>query len=102
MKVLDKRGYIFQWRKGWDNKKNNEGLYFNWHTMLMNAKVNSQKTPHKCRHTLTTWLRKYSKASTEDLKDIVGWKSDQTVSVYNHMLPETATKLIQKLPQFQI
>ena len=38
----------------------------------------------------------------EDLKDIVGWKSDQTVSVYNHMLPETATKLIQKLPQFQI
>ena len=72
----------------------------NWRYMLEQAKVNTKKTPHKCRHTLATWLRKYAKSNVADLKEIVGWKSDKTVSIYNHMFPETVNEQISKLPEF--
>ena len=98
--VNDQRGYIFQWREAWSNKKDGEGLYMNWRYMLEQAKVNINKTPHKCRHTLATWLRKYAKSNVADLKEIVGWKSDKTVSIYNHMFPETVNEQISKLPEF--
>ena len=100
MKVNDRKGYIFQWRQAWSNKKDGEGLYQNWRYMLEQAKVDTNKTPHKCRHTLATWLRKYAKADVQDLKQIVGWKSDKTVAIYNHMMPETANDKISKLPEF--
>tara|TARA_R100001463_G_scaffold25735_9_gene60801 strand:+ start:1308 stop:2411 length:1104 start_codon:yes stop_codon:yes gene_type:complete len=98
----ERKGYIFQWREAWSNKKDGEGLYQNWRYMLEQAKVDTKKTPHKCRHTLATWLRKYAGSSVADLKEIVGWKSDKTVAIYNHMLPETANIQIGKLPDFKI
>jgi integrase len=95
--VKDKGIYIFQWRKGWANKKDGEGLYFNWRDMLRNADVDLKKLPHKCRHTFGTWLRKAG-CSLDDIKEIGGWKDDKSVRIYSHIMPDTKKTQIMKLP----
>ena len=97
-KVNDKGKYIFMWRKAWDNKKDGEGLYFNWRDMLRQANISFDKTPHKCRHTFATWLRKYANCDLQDLKDIGGWKDSKSVEVYSHIMPDTMPKKINLLP----
>jgi integrase len=97
-KVNDRGRYIFIWRKAWDNKKDGEGLYFNWRDMLRQADISFEKTPHKCRHTFATWLRAYAGCDTEDLKDIGGWKDSKSVAVYSHIMPQTMPKKINLLP----
>lgn len=97
-KVNDKGKYIFMWRKAWDNKKDGEGLYFNWRDMLRQANISFEKTPHKCRHTFATWLRKYANCDVQDLKDIGGWKDSKSVEVYSHIMPDTMPKKINLLP----
>ena len=97
-KVNDRGKYIFKWRNAWSNKKNGEGLYFNWRDMLRQANIDFEKTPHKCRHTFATWLRKYSACDIQDLKDIGGWKDEKSVKVYSHIMPDTMPKKINLLP----
>ena len=99
MKVNDKGQYVFMWRTKWDHKKDNNGLYFNWHTMLMNAKVNSEKTPHKCRHTFATWLRNYAQCKDQDIQDIGGWKSQKSMNGYSHIMPQIMPEKIKLLPK---
>ena len=97
-KVNDRGRYVFIWRKAWSNKKDGEGLYFNWRDMLRQADISFEKTPHKCRHTFATWLRAYAGCDTEDLKDIGGWKNSKSVAVYSHIMPQTMPKKINLLP----
>lgn len=99
MKVNDRGEFIFIWRTKWDHKKNNNGLYFNWHTMLMSAKVNHEKTPHKCRHTFATWLRNYAQCKDQDIQDIGGWKSQKAMGGYSHIMPEIMPEKINMLPK---
>ena len=97
-KINDRGKYIFMWRQTWSNKKENEGLYFNWRDMLRQADISFDKTPHKCRHTFATWLRKYANCDVQDLKDIGGWKDDKSVAIYSHIMPDTMPKKINLLP----
>ena len=98
--VNDRGIYVFQWRKAWDNKKDSEGLYFNWREMLRNADVSLNKLPHKCRHTFATWGRKAG-WTLEDLQEIGGWKDKKSVEVYSHIMPETKVSRILELPNDQ-
>jgi len=97
-KVNERGKYIFMWRNAWSNKKDGEGLYFNWRDMLRQADISFEKTPHKCRHTFATWLRKYANCDLQDLKDIGGWKDSKSVEVYSHIMPDTMPKKINLLP----
>ena len=97
-KFNDKGKYIFMWRNAWSNKKDGERLYFNWRDMLRQANISFEKTPHKCRHTFATWLRKYANCDVQDLKDIGGWKDDKSVAIYSHIMPDTMPKKINLLP----
>ena len=60
--------------------------------------IKKMETPHKCRHTFATWLRKYSACDIQDLKDIGGWKDEKSVKVYSHIMPDTMPKKINLLP----
>jgi len=100
-KINNKGVYIFQWRKAWDNKKDSEGLYFNWREMLKNADIELNKLPHKCRHTFATWGRKKG-WTLEDLKEVGGWKDRKSVEVYSHIMPETKISRIKELPDQKI
>jgi len=100
-KINDRGIYIFQWRKAWDNKKDSEGLYFNWREMLRNANIPLNKLPHKCRHTFATWGRKAG-WTLEDLQAVGGWKDRKSVEVYAHIMPETKISRIMELPNQKI
>ena len=95
--VNDRGIFLFQWRKAWDNKKENEGLYENWYQMLDAAKIDNEKPPHKCRHTFATWGRKAG-WTLEDLQEVGGWKDRKSVEVYAHIMPETKVSRIKELP----
>ena len=79
-------GYVSRWQvyRDWDAAKAAVGL--------------DDFTPHDCRHTYATWLRKYSGVDLKQLMEMGGWKDVKSVLRYAHVSSDEQRDAIDRLP----
>lgn len=85
-----REGRVFHWQTRW-------GVYKAWKTACKKAGL-KDFTPHDCRHTWATWLRRYGGLDTLGLLATGAWKDAKSVARYAHVAADEAQAAIDKLP----
>lgn len=83
-KVIDKSGYLFEWRSQSENKNKPNGLIPRWNSMQEFAGIdisNKRKKRHALRHTITSMLSD-SGGSLQELMDFNGWVDERSALGY--------------------
>lgn len=72
-------------------------VYVDWRKACRAAGL-ADFTPHDCRHTFATWLRRYGGLDTLGLLATGAWKDAKSVARYAHVAADEAQAAIDKLP----
>ena len=89
-----REGYVFPWRT-------RGGIYKHWRLACRSAGLENF-TPHDCRHTFATWLRKYSGQDLLGVMRAGGWRDYKSVLRYAHVTSEEIRSAVDKLPDGEI
>lgn len=89
-KLPHREGPVFDYPHRW-------AVYVDWRRACRAAGL-TNFTPHDCRHTFATWLRRYGGLDTLGLLATGAWKDAKSVARYAHVAPDEAQAAIAKLP----
>lgn len=85
-----REGPVFDYPHRW-------AVYVDWRKACKRAGI-TDFTPHDCRHTFATWLRRYGGLDTLGLLATGAWKDAKSVARYAHVAADEAQAAIDKLP----
>ena len=85
-----REGPVFDYPHRW-------AVYVDWRRACKAAGL-QDFTPHDCRHTFATWLRRYGGLDTLGLLATGAWKDAKSVARYAHVAADEAQAAIDKLP----
>lgn len=85
-----REGPVFDYPHRW-------AVYVDWRKACKAAGL-VDFTPHDCRHTFATWLRRYGGLDTLGLLATGAWKDAKSVARYAHVAADEAQAAIDKLP----
>jgi integrase len=83
-------GRVFDYPHRW-------AVYVDWRRACHAAGLRDF-TPHDCRHTFATWLRRYGGLDTLGLLATGAWRDPKSVARYAHVAPDEAQAAIARLP----
>ncbi|MEE8607161.1 MAG: site-specific integrase [Nitrospiraceae bacterium] len=89
-KLSRREGPVFGYVNRW-------GVYRDWAGTCEKAKI-TDFTPHDCRHTYATWLRKFGGRDLKALMDLGRWKDYKSVVRYAHVSSDEQKEAIDGLP----
>jgi integrase len=95
--IEPKQGRVFGLRRRWQ-------IYKRWHAMREAAGIDDF-TPHDCRHTWATWMRRYAGADAQALVATGTWRDEKSAARYAHVVASEASKSADNqetiMPQFE-
>lgn len=71
-----------------------------WRLMCKRAGI-ADFTPHDCRHTWATWMRRYGGLDLLGLMEAGRWRDHKSVLRYTHVAPGEASRAADRLPYVQ-
>lgn len=85
-----RKGLVFGYNTRWL-------VYDDWATALKAAKIKNF-TPHDCRHTWATWMRRFGGLDLPGLVATGAWKDMKSVERYAHVAASEVQSALDKLP----